>query len=241
MDSKRKISEKLIYRTLDFMDPSGLNSAKYKNIFSTMSDEDYIRWVENDSENVFLEVVPFKNEPNIKDINKAAEFLGVPLEEEVYMRHDGDTDNPVKLKHKVPVGYLQLKKMQQFLTKKNSFAISNEQRSMRFNQASGADSAAKITEPELYALTAIGADNILKELMGPRADADSKNEFYRKLSLDGFVSMTDLLDNVEGKRTLHVTSVYLTGMGINNDLIAPGYMLTLNKRKEDAENIKRTR
>ena len=234
--SKRQKAEKLIMEVLNILEPGGTNSDKYKNIFKNMSDTQFLSWANDDSENLYMEIIPMKNEPTLEDIEKAAKHLNVPLMEDVYVRHILPNGDAVKLKHKAPVGYLFFKKLQQMITKKSSYATSIDERSMKFNQASGSDSAARLTEPEIFSIVSRGADHVLRELMGPRSDNDNKQEFYKHVSEDGYVDMRNIENKVEGHATLAVTSVYLLGMGINNDLLAPGYLLNTKDRKEKIKN-----
>ena len=107
--SKVKLAEakKVILEVMGILDKTGLNRKKYEELFGSMDDrklEKFLRSVVDDPDEYFvLEVVPWKNEPSLRDIKRAAGVLGVPLEEYVYLRHIVD-GREVRTKTPVPVG-----------------------------------------------------------------------------------------------------------------------------------------
>ena len=106
---KRKKAESLVYKVLSTLDKSGINTKKYQNFFSSMSDAQFKSYVslmkKEDDENFFLEVLPNKNEPTFDDIKASLDVLKVPMNEYMYFRNDGNKDNPIRTKFKVPIGY----------------------------------------------------------------------------------------------------------------------------------------
>jgi len=48
--------------------------------------------------------MPYKNEFRLEDAKEALNFLGVPVEEYVYFRHDGNKNNPIRSAQKAMVG-----------------------------------------------------------------------------------------------------------------------------------------
>src|SRR5699024_7533264 len=187
ISDKRTDIQDTIMKVFDKLDKSGKNSEKLKNFYNTMNNEEFIRYMKrfvNSDENFYLEVLPNKNEPKLKDVEEALEAINVPTNEYVYYQHDGDKNNPIRTRYQVPVGYLHLKRLQQMLQKKNAYSLSNTSRSLKTNQVSGEDRIARISNMESSALKAIGSDSILKELMGPRSDSsDAKNEMFKQISM----------------------------------------------------------
>lgn len=113
----RKKVEKLIYDTLDKLEPSGLNTKKYKEIFSKMSDKEFVAYFQkmkdDDTMHLYIENDLYgKNQITMDTIKDAANFLGLPLEEYVYLRHKSKDGKPVRTVERVPVMYLHLKRMQ---------------------------------------------------------------------------------------------------------------------------------
>lgn len=67
-------------------------------------------------------------------------------------------------------------------------------------------------------LTALGANNALKEFLSPRADnMDGKTSMYKDISTYGYTYLKDLPEDTKGE-ALKTTSIYFLGAGLNNDL-----------------------
>jgi len=80
----------------------------------------------------------------------------------------------------------------------------------------------RISDMESNALEALGADNILKELLGGRADSqDAKQQMYSEISTYGYATLSSLPNDIEHKTALKTTSYFLTAAGIENDLLDP--------------------
>ena len=221
---KRKEIETLIYNFFNIIDITGKNTDKYKKMFSKMTDEQFNKYMKkflyDDNLNFYLEVLPNKNEPNLKLIKQCADMLKVPLDEYVYYRHDGDKDNPLRTAYRVPTGYLILKRMQQTLSKKNTYSLSISSRNMKTGTVTGHDKIARLSDIESYSLAAIGADNALKEFLGSRADnMESKTELYKQIGMYGYAYLKDLPENIEKSQAINTVAVYLMGAGLDNDLL----------------------
>ncbi len=241
---KRNKIMDLITSVFNILDKSKRNSQAFAAEFAKMSNDEFEKvmgkFLNDDSQNFFLEVSPYDNEPTLADIKRAADKLGIPLEETVYLKHDGNEDNPIGSRYEVGVGYLYIKKMQQMLEKKNSYSIDINQRSAKTGQLTGDSKVAKITDLESIALTAFGADSALKEFLGARADnMRGKEQMYKVISNQGYVNEIDIKDDRVGvltnrlvtakdleqvdrqRTTLNTVDVYFIGSGIHTDLILP--------------------
>ena len=129
-------------------------------------------------------------------------------------------------KYEVPVGYIHMKRMQQILTKKNSTSTDIDKRSSITGQVTGKDKNARVSDQENFALVTLGADNILKEMMGPRADdITMKQEMLAEISKKGYVSLSELNSKVENKTTLNTVDTYLLAMGIKTNLVTDGLVV----------------
>lgn len=111
---------------MDLLDPSKYNSNKYKELFSSMSDTAFSKWINNllgDEDNNFrLEVTSFKQNQDdlrIENIKKAADYLKVPLDEYIYMPFMNPEGKPLRSRDPVPVGYIHIRRlgMKRFLRK----------------------------------------------------------------------------------------------------------------------------
>ena len=122
--ANRQYIEKLIYDTFDAIDPSGSNTNKYKELFSAMNDKEFEKYMKdflnNPEENFALDIVEFEHDIKMEYCEKAAKVIDIPLMEYVYMPHlTMDKKNVVVSKEKCLVGYINCKRTQQLLHKKN--------------------------------------------------------------------------------------------------------------------------
>lgn len=227
----RAYIEKLIYDTFDAIDPTGRNGNKYRALYADMSDKEFEKamkdFLKNDSENFILDVVEFESDLKMENCEKAAKVLGIPLMEYVYMPHlTMDKSRVIASKEKCLVGYINVKRTQQLLHKKNGLSVSNERRSALTGQAVQKDKNARDSDIEASMLVALGADKILQELHGPRADdMVMKRQMNQEIATKGYV-MLDELDNLPtNKVTLNTVNTYLLGMGLKSDLVSDTYIL----------------
>lgn len=235
--STRQAMEKLIYSFFDKLDPSGANTRKFKEQFSKMSDKEFdnfFKKLSNDnSEYLILDIVGYEHEPTMEDIEKAAKLLGVPLFETVIQpnvsRKDGKAVTTIT---KVPVGYIHMKALQQMVRKKNSSSISVDQRDPRTGQVTGDDKDVQFSIDENYGLMAHNAKACLKEFLSLRADdMTMKQEAYAAIRKDGYVSLSELTDDIENKTALNTFNAYLLSMHMKTDIIDDGYMLNSTVKK----------
>lgn len=231
--SKRIKMESLIYDVFSALDPTNANTDKYKAMFKKMSDAEFEnffkRLFKDEDAYLILEVVDYERDVTIEGIEKAAKILGVPLFEKIAMPSlNGDKNNPIVTKQPAPVGYLHIKRMQQVLSKKNSMSTDSDERSALTGQVIGHDKNARGSDVENFSLVTLGADNALKEFLGPRADDPvMKAQMMSEISKKGYVSLSELTSDVKNKTTLNTVDVFMTSMGIKTDLVTKG--LALNK------------
>ena len=131
MNAKRKQAEELIYKVMDTVDTTGQNTAYYKEKFSKMSDTQFQKWASK-ALPIRFHTKPFEIEPSMVDIENGLNLLNTPLLEKValpylYVNKDGE---PVWSKEAMVV-YIHIKKMKQFITKKNSTPLSIDNRDMK--------------------------------------------------------------------------------------------------------------
>lgn len=75
-------------------------------------------------------------------------------------------------------------------------------------------------------LVALGADAILQELHGPRADDPvMKREMQQSISTKGYVMLDDLTNLSVNKTTLNTVDTYLMGMQLKSNLVTDSYIL----------------
>lgn len=237
--SKRKKAEQLVYGVMDILDPSGTNTNRYKKLFSTMSDakfENFMRSMFDDyNMNFTLEIKEFEREVTIEQIEKAAQFLNIPLEEYVILPHISmDQEHPIVTKEKHITGYHIEKRMEQTNTKKNSSSIHIDERSATTAQVVGRDKNGRSSDQENIALTVIGATNVLKELNGFRADGLQRKLYaYEQIARTGACSLNEIEEQagIEDRISLETIDVYYKAMGLTTDLITPGLLLPSTMKK----------
>lgn len=229
--ANRAYIEKMIYDVFDALDPSGNNTTKYKNMLSTLNDKEFEKYMKdflnNDDEQFVVDIVEFEHGITLDYCEAAAKVIGVPLMEHVFMPHlTMDKNNVIVSSDKCLVGYLNLKRTQQLLHKKNSLSISNEKTSALTGQVVGKDKNARDSDIEATMLISIGAEKIVEEFHGPRADdVVMRRQMRQKINEKGYVMMEELDNDPRNKTTLNTLGVYLLSMGLHHDLLGDSYIL----------------
>lgn len=240
---KRKKFMKMLLDTFNLLDPSGDNAKKYEKFFSSMSDDQFDKYIRkffvDDSQQFYLEIVEYMRDIKYENIEKAAKYLGVPLYETVYLSHiNHDLENVTVTPEKVPVGYIHEKRMMQTLEKKNSGSTSNTQRNPLTGQVTGDDKNGRNSDVETYSLLATGAEYALKEFLGPRADDEvARNEMATAIAKNGYVSMKDLTNDKANKTSLNTLNIYFLMQGFKTNLIGSGNLLPKPKNEERSQAL----
>lgn len=250
---KRKEVENKIYKTFDLMDPSGINSSKYKKLFSKMNDKqflDYFKSMKNDyNRNFYMEVDLYgKNNVTLSAIEKAANFLKLPLEEKIYIKHKSSDGSIIESRFKVPVMYLHLKRLQQILSKKMRLSTETTGAGVRSRltgvvnsthstgRVSDGDTVALISVADLGNESILNNPNIkddglaksaiLSELLGARADDMSRKlDMGRDISLFGNTRQSHFSkDNSivpKANQAINTLDVFLLGAMMKSDVVTP--------------------
>jgi hypothetical protein len=227
---KRKQIEALILGVFGTLDATGANRMRWQQRFNAMTDTQLERWLRDlgssDERQFYLEVVPYKNEPGLAQIEKAAKLVGAKLHERVFFRHDGAASAPVGTRAPVPVGWLHVRRLQQILAKKTSYSTEIRSRSQVTGQLTGSSAVGRLADEEAYSLRTIGATSVLKELLGPRADnRDKRLGMYAAIERDGFVRQSDLHGDTAHQPALNYMDVLLLAAGLSSDLVNEGNLL----------------
>ena len=232
MTDKRKKIEELIDKTLTLMDPSGINAKKYRNMFQKMSDKQFSDWITrflaDDKSNIRVDIEEFGDSSrklNYENIEKAANFLGIKLFEYVYLPHVSSNPNrPIRTKQPVLVGWLNIKRTQQFVTKKTGLATSDDNRDDLTGAAKGDSKGGTTTGIENELLAGVGGDVILSEISGARGDnVREYDNMLKAISENGSVRLADIKTNLYDKPSLIAADMYFMAMGLKTDLISESY------------------
>lgn len=226
MNKKREQVEILVYKVMDALDPSGANSTHYKEMFSKMSDAQFTKFLKNTFPYRFHSK-PFEIEPKMDQIYKAANILGVPLIEKISLPYlyESPDGRPVWSKECLVI-YTNIKKMKQFITKKNSMSLDINDRDMRTGLLKGTDKNGKMSDREFESLIVNGNDATIKEFSRFRADAmDQKSQAINTINLTGQVSLADLKSETDEVLSRNMLDTYFTGAHLKTNLITDTYEL----------------
>lgn len=232
MTDKRKQIEALVDSTLRLMDPTGINAQKYRNMFQVMSDDEFADWITrflaDEKSNFRLDIEEFGDGSRtlkFENVEKAADHLGIKLFEYVYMPHVSSNPNrPIRTKQPVLVGYLNIKRPQQLVTKKTGMAYSDMNRDELTGAAKGESKGGTQTGIENELLAGVGGDIILSELIGARGDNVTEyDNMISSISERGSVKLADIKTNMYDKPTLLMADLYFMAMGLKTDLISESY------------------
>lgn len=241
MNNKREEVEVLVYKVMDALDPSGTNSSHYKEKFSTMSDAQFNKFLSTTFPFRFHSR-PFEIEPNMSQINKAAKIMGVPLTEKVALPYlyESKDGKPVYTKECLVI-YTNIKKMKQFVTKKNSMSIGIDDRDMRTGLLNGVDKNGKTSDREFESLVVNSLDYNIKEFSRLRADAmEQKSQALNTINLTGSLSLDDLKSENDEVLSRNMLDAYFIGAQLKTNLISDTYELNAtikDKRKATEREV----
>lgn len=238
MNSKRQEVENLIYKVMDTLDKEGYNTAYYQTMFSKMSDSQFINFFKKNLP-IRFHTKPFVVEPKMYEIENALKILDVPLLEKValpylYMDKDG---NPVWSKEAMVI-YIHIKKMKQFITKKNSTPSTIDSRDMKTGLLVSHDKGGKTSDREMEALAVMGLDNTMEEFSTWRADyMNAKSTAYQTISILGKISKDDIQIDDNDSIAKNTLNAYMVSSLINTNILNAEYMLpkTIANRKRKIE------
>lgn len=234
MNANRKKAETLIYKAFDAIDPSKSNSEFYKQMFSQMSDEQFLNFCKRRLP-FRLQQTAFEVELNPKKCIDGLKAINVPVLETVsnpqlYKNKDGV---PVETTYEAMVGYINLKKLKQFVTKKSGYNTNIDVRNPKTGQIVGNAKGVE-SDRELETLVLQNMDATIQEFTRAKADdMEAKNKMYNQINTTGQVSLKDLKSSKSSQVARSTVDVYLIGSGLMSNLIEEDYMTpyTLANRK----------
>ena len=241
MFKKRKEVEELVYKVLDILDPTQQNSQFYKAKFAKMNDKQFIKFFSQDFPLKF-QIRLFEIEPTMKQISDALDYIHIPMIEQMnlpfeYRSKDG---TPVKSDDAL-ILYVPIRKVKQFLSKKNSMSTNISNRDMKSGLLQTVDKNGNTSDREMESLAVMGLDASMKELATYRADSmNAKDEFYSMINTTGMVRQSDVDVETSDSLARNELNVYLLGAGLNSNLINEGnylrHTLTSRGRKTERES-----
>lgn len=241
MFKKRKEVEELVYKVMDILDPTQQNSQFYKAKFAKMNDKQFMNFFSQDFPLKFQTRL-FEIEPSMKQISDALDYIHVPMIEQMnlpfeYRSKDG---TPVKSDDAL-ILYVPIRKVKQFLSKKNSMSTNISNRDMKSGLLQTVDKNGNTSDREMESLAVMGLDASMKELATYRADSmNAKDEFYSMINTTGMVRQSDVDVETSDSLARNELNVYLLGAALNSNLINEGnylrHTLTSRGRKTERES-----
>ena len=240
MTNKRKNIEAKIRDTLSALDPSGINAKKYQDMFNSMDDKQFAKWMDaflaNEQSNFRVDIEEFgDNSRKIQydKVEAAAKVLGIKIFEYVYMPFaSSNPDHPIRTNRPVLVGYLTFKRTQQLVSKKTGLALSDTERDDLTGAAKGESKAGTTTGIENELLAGVGGDTVISELCGARGDNLTEYDaVLSSINEHGSVKLADVKTNAYDKPTLLLADMYFKAMGLKTDIVSPSYYSVNKVRK----------
>ena len=241
MFKKRKEVEELVYKVMDILDPTQQNSQFYKAKFAKMNDKQFIKFFSQDFPLKF-QIRLFEIEPTMKQISDALDYIHIPMIEQMnlpfeYRSKDG---TPVKSDDAL-ILYVPIRKVKQFLSKKNSMSTNISNRDMKSGLLQTVDKNGNTSDREMESLAVMGLDASMKELATYRADSmNATDEFYSMINTTGMVRQSDVDVETSDSLARNELNVYLLGAALNSNLINEGnylrHTLTSRGRKTERES-----
>lgn len=239
MFPERKKAETLICKYFDAVDKTKANGDYYRELFSKMSDTQFKKFVAKQFPYKF-QPKPFVIEPTMQDAVDGLEgVLKVPLLERVFLPYIYKNKKGKSIATKpCLVIYIHLKKMKQFITKKNAMSTNISERDMKTGLLVNVDKNGKTSDREFECLAIMGLDNTIEEFSRTRADSmNAKDMAYQIISTTGRVSKEDIPLEQDDSLSKNLLSVYMLGCGINSNLVNEDLYLpiTIKRRRKKVE------
>lgn len=216
---KKKILD-FICKLCDTMEPSGLNSKRYRQIIGQMNDKEFDQFMNYMKEGKWqLHIVAPNMIVNLQneDLLKACDLIGLDLFQRVWM-YDKATGRKFLTDNKYMFVKLPIRRQQQFLDEKISVPDNDRTIDGLTGQVTGDSRSCSITNPEIQILAARGLNNTLQELVNIRGgNIHGYNEFRRMLEENGEGDL-DMLDTGSRTRASVVGGKLLQSMMLDTNL-----------------------
>ena len=220
ISTKKKAILDYICKYCDIMDPSKLNSTRYRKMISGMTDKQFDTFMHDMRDGKFqLHIVAPNMKVNlkIKDMIAAADALKLKLFHRIWMR-DNATGRKFLSDNEYLVVKLPVRRQEQFIDKKMSVPDNDRSIDGLTGQVSWDSKACAITNPEIQILAARNMDATLFELVNVRGgNINSYAELKRSLEENGEARLNDL-DPTARSRVAVMGGVLLTAMLIDSNL-----------------------
>lgn len=225
-NTARHSAETKIYEFMDTLDPTGYNTKHYRNLFQSLSDTEFDKYMKDmanvENFNMYYELnsLGFKEKgyPSMRRIREVATKYKVKLTETVFMPHKRpeSPESPPSTSTPVPILLIPIRRLQQMVDKKNAAVSDNDTVNPIIGQVTGESKAASLSDMQTCSLATSNQIETIKEFLGPRADdQESKSRMLELIEQYGEVNLSDLNIKSSNKQSLNTTRVFMIGAGFN--------------------------
>lgn len=220
MNDKRKAAQDYILQTVAIQDPSGYNTKVYEDIFLSLSDAEFDRWMKTMRDNrhakLTLLVPPFKVVISIEASLATAKFLGVKIFERLRLW------DPVGKRYCLtPEKYMILKlpvrRLKQYLQSGLSVPDSDRRLNPLTNQVVKPDKGSAISFPQAQMIAEKGLTTTLHELMSVRGgDLEAYSKMKSEIE-EGGDSDTSVMEGTRGVKSVQTIRSYFSAMHLETN------------------------
>ena len=198
-------------RVFKMLDES--EGARIEELLTTCEDRDQL--VE-----YLINILNFYAQPNRHVLRKVRESEQIINQEYVHLPHVNIRNGKGVLSNKkLLILPLYVRANQQIALKEGKAAQESTLRNIT-GQVTGASKSGSLSDSEICTLIGNGSPNIIKEMLGPAShDLVAKREMKQYIIRTGDVSLKDLTDSPENKKSLRYMSEVLKAYGLDNDLV----------------------
>lgn len=235
----RKKYEEKLYELLNDLDPSGYNSDVYKELFSKMSNKEFIQMcknmISNDDQNFSIEIKQLEKQKDggitLEKIKNVAKKYNIRLVEYLFMPFRNPKGEPMCTYTRVPILYSPIRRFfQQMLQHKNSISNNNTKINPITGQVTSDDKTASTTNIQTYALTITNRKNALKEYLGPRSDDNvAKQEMLTQIENTGRFRLEDTNIQTHNKRSIKTAETFAKAAGVIMEFAGNDYKIDLDE------------
>ncbi len=187
--------------------------ARIEELLTTCEDRDQL--VE-----YLINILNFYAQPNRHVLRRVRESEQIINQEYVHLPHVNMRNGKGVLSNKkLLILPLYVRANQQIALKEGKAAQESTLRNIT-GQVTGASKSGSLSDSEIATLIGNGSPNIIKEMLGPAShDLVAKREMKQSIIRTGDVSLKDLTDSPENKKSLRYMSEVLKAYGLDNDLV----------------------
>jgi hypothetical protein len=198
-------------RVFKMLDES--EGARIEELLTTCEDRDQL--VE-----YLINILNFYAQPNRHVLRRVRESEQIINQEYVHLPHVNMRNGKGVLSNKkLLILPLYVRANQQIALKEGKAAQESTLRNIT-GQVTGASKSGSLSDSEICTLIGNGSPNIIKEMLGPAShDLVAKREMKQSIIRTGDVSLKDLTDSPENKKSLRYMSEVLKAYGLDNDLV----------------------